>query len=514
MNEILEHPKYVAMISGLAESLDRPQAEVSAEAETYLKELYSTHNPLTEAIAAQSTQLIMSRGYDAAIDVKQQQIERLKQLGQKHAIAYVLTHKTYLDTFVLSIALAKNKLQMPYTFGGINMSFMGLGQIGRQAGAIFIRRSFKDNEIYKKVFRYYISHLVQQKAGFMWAIEGTRSRTGKLLWPRLGILKYIVDASRETDVKNVKYVPVSIVYDLIPDVKDMTAERTGSEKKAESLGWFVRYIGRMMTRSFGTIHIRFGDPISLDNTPSAPENEEVFEPFSAEQVELQKLAFELVYRIDNITPATSSSLVCIALLSKFSATKNELERDVAALMQIVDEHKEGTAVERDQPIGTVVQTALKLLIEGDVVQRKGLGLDAKYAIADGSYLMAVYYANMSIGNLVNHAIIELAVLRVAEKEPAKRLLSFWAEVMRLRDLFKFEFFYEATEEFHEGIKRELTYYDAEWEAKMGDRLYMVALLRNMTPLVAHCSLKPYIEAYRIVADVFVTIRRGSESPNN
>ena len=100
-------------------------------------------------------------------------------------------------------------------------------------GVIFIRRSFKDNEIYKATLRHFIASLVNDNAHFMWAIEGTRSRTGKLVWPKVGILKYIKEAEEQSS-QEVKYVPVSIVYDLIPDVKDITLQWRRNKKTPES----------------------------------------------------------------------------------------------------------------------------------------------------------------------------------------------------------------------------------------------------------------------------------------
>ena len=93
---------------------------------------------------------------------------------RKHPIAFVMTHKTYIDMFVLAVVLWRHGLPLPYTFAGINMAFFGLGQVGRQIGSIFIRRSFKDNEVYKATLRHFIATLVNQNQDFMWALEGTR----------------------------------------------------------------------------------------------------------------------------------------------------------------------------------------------------------------------------------------------------------------------------------------------------------------------------------------------------
>ena len=161
----------------------------------------------------ETAQYVLSRGYEKTIDVNAGELKQVTKLMRKYPVAFVLTHKSYIDTIVLAVALARYGLPMPHTFAGINMSFMGVGQFGRQNGIIFIRRSFKDNLVYKATLRHYIASLVRNKVHFMWAIEGTRSRTGKLVWPKMGILKYIMEGEKDSR-QEVKYVPVSIVYDL------------------------------------------------------------------------------------------------------------------------------------------------------------------------------------------------------------------------------------------------------------------------------------------------------------
>lgn len=511
MEEILKQAQFKKMIGELAAKLGQSETAVQHEAESCLEEMYATHNPLADAIGSLASQVIVTRGYDNTIDVVDEELRQVERLMRSRAVAFVITHKTYLDTFVLSTVLAQNMLPIPYTFGGINMAFMGLGQLGRQAGGIFIRRSFKDNEIYKSVLRYYIAHLVRSKASFMWALEGTRSRTGKILWPRLGILKYMVEASRPLPKDSITYIPVSIVYDLIPDVHAMTAEKRGTEKKAESLGWFLNYIRKLMGGNHGRIAVRFGEPASLDETPDVPELESLAQKYTAEQVALQKLSVELVYRINQATPIATTALICTTLLSKFSASQREIELDVSQLEEIVHGRQPNAILSSKRPLHDRVQNALDLLVNDEVVERKGTGLNVSYSVPPASYMMAVYYSNMAIHHLVNHAFMELAILHAADKDASQRQLSFWAEIMRLRDLFKFEFFYSRKPIFSDEIEGELGRLDADWQAKFSDTDgNPVDLLREKQLFVAHAILPPYLEAYRVIA--YGLLQRNPEEP--
>ncbi|HHM21413.1 MAG TPA: HAD-IB family hydrolase, partial [Bacteroidetes bacterium] len=259
MDKILNDPRFQKRLAEVAQQKGVNFSEVHEEAVSYLNELYTEHQPVADLIGVQLGQFILSRAYDKTIDVNPKEVKEVARLIRRHPVAFVMTHKTYVDMFVLALVLARHGLPIPYTFAGINMAFMGVAQLGRQSGVIFIRRSIKDNLVYKITLRHFIAHLVSEKAGFMWAIEGTRSRTGKLVWPKMGILKYIMEAEQYSK-EEVKYIPVSIVYDLIPDVKEMAREMRGKAKKAESLMWFIDYI-KKMGEKMGRISLRFGAPV-------------------------------------------------------------------------------------------------------------------------------------------------------------------------------------------------------------------------------------------------------------
>ena len=188
MEHLLHDLKFQKKLTEIAEQTGKSYERVIEAARGYLEELYTIHQPIANLIGAQGAQYILSRGYKKTIDINPAEIKKITRLSRDHSIAFVMTHKTYIDMFVLAVVLVRHGLPIPYTFAGINMSFMGLGQFGRQTGVIFIRRSFRENLVYKACLRHFIASLVDQKSHFMWAIEGTRSRTGKLVWPKMGIL--------------------------------------------------------------------------------------------------------------------------------------------------------------------------------------------------------------------------------------------------------------------------------------------------------------------------------------
>lgn len=508
IRKIITHGDFESVLVKLSIELGVSQVQATLEAESYLEELYAEHDATTNFLFIEVFQYLISQGYDKNIDVDPTELSALAKLMRKHPVAFVLTHKSYIDLIVLMVVLARNGLPLPFLFAGINLDMWGVGKIVRKNGVLFIRRSFKDNAIYKATLRHFISYLLQEQSHFMWAIEGTRSRTGKLVWPQMGILKYIAEAEEKSNVK-VKYLPVSIVYDLIPDVEDMTSEVLGKAKKPETVKWMIGYLKKMTSQNLGRISLRIGEPLDLKAEKMTEEI--VANPTSSlDHTSISRLAFSLIHDINTITPVTTLSLICNALLSKFALTKRGVESNVSSLMYIIENHKLDVLVDRGQPIGESVQKALNLLMQAGIIKHKGEGANTKYTINRAAYLQATYYANMSVHHLVHRSFIELALLKIKDEKGDRRLI-FWKEIMSLRDFFKFEFFYTTKPRFTEEIEMELQYMlGSNWDTIFNPRTNISTKLKNQTLLVSPVILSNYLEAYKVVASALLMWEDGQE----
>ncbi len=502
MSNIFSNSNFLHELSTISKSTNQDFEEVQKKAKKYLKELQTEQNAIASTVSSQVIEQILGMAYERTIDVNPAEIKSLTKIMQKHSVAFVMTHKTYIDMFVLGIALMRHGLPWPFIFAGANLSFPGLAELGRKIGLIFIRRSFKDNLIYKVTLRYYIASLVDNRSHFMWAIEGTRSRTGKLVWPKMGILKYIAEAEEES-TQEVKYVPVSVVYDLIPDVQDMTEEGRGKEKKAENLTWMLNYI-RKLNKNYGRISLRFGEPVEKNDQAIAtiPNQETIA---GNNKYTLPRFAFELVHAINRITPVTTASLICTTLLSKFALTKSQIESDIVALMELIENHKPDALVDRGEPIGKSVQSAINLLKKANLIKQIGDGVKAKYTIVVANYLSATYYSNMAVHYLYHRAFIELALVKVLDIDPKERTIAFWQEIMSLRNMFKFEFFYSNKAHFSDEIEQDLDFLYPDWlNLLSGPSDDIRKLLKGQKILVSHVVLFTYVEAYKVVLHALAT----------
>ena len=336
------------------------------EAENCISELHSDQNPMANMLTLKGFDYMMSKAYEDKIDVDPQQIKSLMKLMRHNSVAFILTHKTYLDTVVLINTLVRYGMPIPFFFGGINLAMPGIKQLGKNSGLIFLRRSFKDDHVYKASLRHYISHLIEQGDHLTWNIEGTRSRTGKIVYPQMGILKYIMEGEQQSS-RDIKYVPVSIVYDLIPDVKEMTEEGKGLEKKGETLKTFVNYM-KKLGHQYGRAAIRFGEPVDASAHKNAiiPDIEE---DSYAHKNTLPRFAFELIHKANRITPITTVSLVCNALLNNFAMTKREIEFNVIKLMNYIEQRKDDVLLDRGSDVSVTVQKALNLLLSAHIINK-------------------------------------------------------------------------------------------------------------------------------------------------
>ncbi len=505
-DELLTRPALRGELAELARSLGRSEISVRREAARYLREIAATHSPFVIDLVVQLWVRLFSRGYGDVLHYEREQIDRVRALSQQHPVVFLPSHKSNLDHGVLQTLLHENGLPPNHTAGGINMNFFPLGPLMRRSGVFFIRRSFKDLPVYKVVLRHYIDYLVEKRFPLEWYIEGGRSRSGKLLPPRFGLLGYVVDAYRRGRSEDVQLLPVSIGYDQISDVGDYAAEQRGGAKERESFGWFLRIL-RRLGRSYGRIVIRFGEPLSLARTLGPPSPEAPPAP-DVQSLALQKLAFEVCVRINRATPITPTSLVCLALLDRGDRALSAAEM-VAALASLLEDLRRRelpTSEPLDLRREEGVTRTLESLSANGLLERFGGGPEVVYRIAEGQHLAAAYYRNTIIHYFVGGAIGELALLRSAEEAVEDRVAAFWQAAMALRDLLKFEFFFEEKETFREELAREMSLHAADWELHLPKGPAAIAeLLRKIRPLSAHRILRPFLEAYGVVADALVAL---------
>ncbi|MEW4466653.1 glycerol-3-phosphate 1-O-acyltransferase [Parasphingorhabdus sp. JC815] len=491
--------KFRTAMTKLAADLDKPETALYEEAGKYMKELVARPSALFIDMKARLDRFMLSQGYEDEVIFDRNELNQLRQTMRDHPTLLLFTHKTYIDGVTPTDLAYQNDLPMLHVFGGINLDFFGLGFVLRRAGTIFIRRSFEDKPVYKLVLRHYVSYLLEKRFPMTWAFEGTRSRLGKLMPPRYGLLKYVLDSANVNDIENVHIIPVVTSFDLIRDVEEYASEQTGRVKKAESLSWFVGYL-RSLREPMGKVYVDFGKPVIVKKAPKPDD-----------RIGLSKIAFEVAVEANRATPLTLTSLMCLSMLGTAprAMTADELQAIINFFVKWAKERNIRFSDDLTKQSLEDIQNVIDTLVNNGLFVCYDQGSSTVYTIQPEKHPLASYYRNSIIHHFLDKAIIELSLLKAREDQSKNAAEVFWAETDRLRDLFKFEFFYPPKEEYRENLKAELTRACPDWEMKLQKGGVLLKSLTNrFQPLVGHAVFLPFVESYTVVLDILSRLKPG------
>jgi glycerol-3-phosphate O-acyltransferase len=448
---------------------------------------------------------LISRGFEPEIDYDEYQVAALRAGLEVHPAVLLFSHRSYIDGAVVPVAMQENRLPPVHVFAGINLSFGLMGPLLRRSGVIFIRRNIADNRLYKYVLREYVGYIVEKRFNLSWSIEGTRSRTGKMLPPKLGLMSYVADAYLDGRSEDILLQPVSISFDQLHETAEYADYARGGEKTPEGVGWLYNFIKAQGERNYGKIYVRFPEAVSMRQY-LGPSHGQPIGDNDAKRLALQKMSFEVAWRILRATPVTATGLVCALLLTTHGAalTLGQLHHTLQDSLDYLDR--------KQTPVSTSalrlrtrdgVRAAVDALSNGHPITRVDSGREPVWRIAPDDELAAAFYRNSVIHTFLETSIVELALAHVRNDTAAQgdRMEAFWAQAMRLRDLLKFDFYFADSAAFRDNIAEEMAWHD-DWQAHVaagGDEID--AMLFAKRPLMSDAMLRVFFEAYEIVADV-------------
>lgn len=191
-----------------------------------------------------------------------QNLDRIRELAQNHEIIYLPSHRSHADYLLLSYTLYHHGLVPPHIAAGINLNFWPVGGLLRRCGAFYMRRKFAGDPLYTAVFRGYVDALIAKGYAIEFFPEGGRSRTGRLLAPKTGLLSMVVESALRSRARPVAIVPIYIGYDKVWEVGSYFKELKGGAKQKESAEGLLK-AGKILTKSHGKAYLNFGEPIPL-----------------------------------------------------------------------------------------------------------------------------------------------------------------------------------------------------------------------------------------------------------
>jgi glycerol-3-phosphate O-acyltransferase len=248
--------------------------------------------------------------------------EKLKEIGDGAEIIYAPCHRSHMDYLLLSYVIYHKGFAVPHVAAGINLNLPVIGRFLRKGGAFFIRRTFKGDALYAVVFAKYLGFMMARGHPLEYFIEGGRSRTGRLLSPRTGMLSMTVRAFLRDPTRPVVFMPVYFGYERIVEGRTYIGELSGQPKKKESVPGLIKAVVSVLRSKLGKVHVNLGQPIALDellcrHNPdwrnAAPESSESRPGWVSDAI--GDLASRINIEINAAAAVTPINLVAMAILA-------------------------------------------------------------------------------------------------------------------------------------------------------------------------------------------------------
>lgn len=320
-----------------AQSKNLTVEEAKAEALKLLNEIAADYRDSTVRFGDVVLTWLWKRLYNG-IQVNNSHV--LTELARKgHEIVYVPCHRSHMDYLLLSHVIYNEGLAPPHIAAGINLNFWPVGSLFRRGGAFFIRRSFSGNKLYSAVFREYLSQLFSKGHPVKYYTEGGRSRTGRLLQPKTGMLAMTVQTMLKGIERPISLVPVYLGYEHVMEVNTYLKELTGSTKEKESVFGVFNAIRKL--RNYGYGFVNFGEPISLNQFISQQQPDWRDESQQEQKPDwmypiVDRLASQLMRQVNQSAALNSINMHATVLLAtrQHSLPRQELERQLAFYQQL------------------------------------------------------------------------------------------------------------------------------------------------------------------------------------
>ena len=453
--QVLRDPELARLVRRIAAERGLPRRRVWKEARGYFDEMAADFNGFYFGILEALFNRIWPRVF-AGMEIVG--LEKVIECVKEHPVVLVPCHRSHFDYLILTYIFHMNYLSPPHIAAGDNMSFWPMGPLFRGAGAFFIRRTFEDNELYKMVFRKYLTFLIREGYTQEFFIEGGRTRSGKILTPKLGMLSAIVNAFVAGVRRDLYLVPISIHYGRIPEEEAYKREVAGEEKERESLGALLRARSALKHR-YGTVYVSYADPISLNAVlgaarerfqagPGEPEVEEEKRRF------IQRLGFRLLRAVNDVAVAGATAVSATALLGapRAACRMGEFLAAAHALSGLLRDTGARITASLERNEKSDFRESLRWLEGGGLVERLMDSGGAVLHVPVAKRLNLDFYKNNIIHFFLVPSLLTRALLAEVPVTALRAHLAWWL------DLYRWEFPLPEREALAAEIGRWLTHY--------------------------------------------------------
>ena len=317
--KVLFHENVLRAVEETAKDENRNINKVKSRAFGYFSEIAADFSIVYIKFFDRIIDLIFRKIF-SGIECDAESVARLKAAAEKGPLVLTPCHKSHMDYMILSYICYRNKITLPHIAAGVNLSFFPMGTIFRHSGAFFIRRTFKGKKLYTAVFKQYLKTLVADSYPLEFFVEGGRTRTGRPVFPKMGIINYLVEAIDEHYNRDLIFLPISINYDRVPEESSYIKELKGKAKKKESVGSVIKG-GSILSKDHGKVYVKVAESFTLKEIEYAG-------IYGDKRVE--EIGFRIIEGIYSVTSVTPVALITAPMLMMAirGFTRKDLLRNV------------------------------------------------------------------------------------------------------------------------------------------------------------------------------------------
>jgi glycerol-3-phosphate O-acyltransferase len=512
---ILRNDRFQKILKSHAETQNKDMSDSYREADGYLNDIAADYSP--GFIKAMSVLIgwIWKTMYDG-ITLDMEGLHQVKRAATRAPLVFVPCHKSHFDYLILNYLLYTNNMPCPHVAAGRNMAFWPVGTLFRKSGAFFLRRTFRGAKLYAAVFAAYVQTLIEQGVNIEFFIEGGRSRTGKLVLPKTGLISMLLEPFRHGASRDLAFVPVYIGYDRLLEEGAILKELEGRGKEKESF-WQLIQARKVLKKRHGRVYVQFAEPISVRALTASADpalqdmDQAAFQAFG------RNLSYRIINAINRISVVTAQSLTAAAILNcpkpRFSQT--EMMNHVETYLNFLLSQNSRLSENLHDP-ERAVENVLAAYTDRKFLgrqQKKGEdeGQDTEkwYVVWDNKRLNLEYYKNNCIHSFIPAAYTALSILSYDAFQFSASALH--SDYHFLQDFFKYEFAYDVDKTPTYMVRKTL-------KAFIDDAILMphptLPDTYNITAsgfrklLFFAGFLKTYFESYWIVLNVLKTNGKG------
>lgn len=414
---VLRDETLIEDMRNIASSEKKDYREIVKDAKRYLYEIASNYTETYIGIIERFLSWLWNNIYDGIV-IDREGLARIREVSKRMPFVVIPCHRSHIDYLILSYVFFHNKIQMPFIAAGTNMLFWPFGTIFRKSGAFFLRRSFRGNYLYGQVFAKYIKVLLQEGLPVEFFIEGGRSRTGKMVMPKYGLLAMVIQAFRESYYDDLAIIPVFIGYDRVIEEKSYLKELEGGKKVREKASSLIKS-RKILKKRYGSVYLNIGEPIMLKAYLEGQDKYISDMTVDERRSLYRKMGYNIADRINKISVVTPFSLVAAGLLSHYKRgiSHNDLMQLLDGFYDYLDHRKvrfSYSLASREKALND----SLDLFESSGLISKMGVEEDEEdefeeiiYSIEEeGKRLTLEYYKNNIMHSFVSLAFVATSIL--------------------------------------------------------------------------------------------------------